>query len=297
MKNSFLILVFLLSCITIQRSYSQNTQADTASIYRIETTDGNEYLGTILFRDSITIRVKTINIGIIALKWKDINKVVRLEKEEIRNGSDWFQVLQSTRYFWSPNGYGLRKGESYYQNIWVLYNQMGTGISDNFSIGLGLIPLFLIAGTPTPVWITPKFSIPVVPDKFNLGIGALTGIVAGASSTGFGILYGLATLGSHDKNITVGLGYGFAAGSWTQRPLLSLSGMLRVSKKGYLMTENYLINFPDSKLMIVGLGGRSLIRKAGLDYGLAIPVYTGMSTFIAIPWLGLTIPIEARNQK
>jgi hypothetical protein len=75
---------------------------------------------------------------------------------------------------------------------------------------------------------------------------------------------------------------------------MTISGMTRVGKKTYLMTENYIFNFGSSNLIVAGLGGRSLIRKAGLDYGLALPFYSGLGTFIAIPWLGLTIPIESK---
>ncbi len=65
------------------------------------------------------------------------------------------------------------------------------GVTNYFSIGAGIVPVFLFGGGATPVWITPKFSIPVVKDKFNVGAGALVGTVLGASGTGFGLLYGL----------------------------------------------------------------------------------------------------------
>jgi len=48
-------------------------------------------------------------------------------------------------------------------------------------------------------------SIPVSKEKFNLGGGALLGTVLGAEETGFGILYGISTLGSKDKNVSLGL--------------------------------------------------------------------------------------------
>lgn len=294
MKNFILFFIILDFCLSLQTNFSQTTSTDTTKLYRIQTLDGNEYIGNILHRDSTALRVKTMNIGVIDFKWKNIGKIIEIKQEELKNGADWYQVLQSSRYFWSPNGYGLRKGEAYFQNIWVLYNQMGVGITDHFSVGLGLIPLFFFGGMASPVWITPKFSIPVIKDKLNLGIGALTGFVLGENKTGFGVVYGLATYGSRDNNLTLGLGYGYAGGSWSKAPVMTISGMTRVGKKTYLMTENYIFNFGSSNLIVAGLGGRSLIRKAGLDYGLALPFYSGLGTFIAIPWLGLTIPIESK---
>ena len=296
MKNSVFVFILPLFFLSFPASYGQAIP-DTTTLYRIETTDGNEYLGNILGRDSVELHVKTLNLGVIAFKLKDINKIIQVKKEEIKEGVVWYQVIQSTRYFWSPNGYGLRKGESYYQNIWVMFNQFSGGLTDNFSVGAGLVPLFLFAGSATPVWLTPKFSIPVVENKFNIGIGALTGLVIGEDNPGFGIVYGIGTIGSRDKNLTFGLGYGYAEHSWSDRPIITISGMLRTGKKGYIMSENYIFSFSGERDVLSVIGGRSLIRKSGLDYGLAIPLYSNLSEFVAIPWLGLTIPIESKSQK
>jgi hypothetical protein len=202
--------------------------------------------------------------------------------------------MQSTRYFWSPNGYGLKKGEGYYQNIWVLWNQFAYGLSDNFSIGGGIIPLFLFGGTPTPVFITAKFSIPVVENKFNLGAGAIAGTILGEEETGFGILYGISTFGTPDNNVTFGLGYGFAGGEWASSPMINVNGMFRVSSRGYFITENYYINAGGENLVLITLGGRSIIKKAALDYGLVIPI-ADIGQFVAIPWLGFTVPFGKTN--
>jgi hypothetical protein len=196
---------------------------------------------------------------------------------------------------WSPNGYGLIKGEGYYQNIWVLWNQFAYGVSDNFSIGGGMIPLFLFGGGPTPVFLTPKFSIPLEHNKINLGAGALIGTVLGEEDTGFGILYGLSTFGSPDNNVTVGMGYGFAGGEWASSPLINVNGMFRVSSRGYFITENYYINVGGGGLLLITVGGRWIIKKAALDYGLVIPAGGDIGAFVAVPWLGFTVPFGKSN--
>jgi len=58
---------------------------------------------------------------------------------------------------------GLHKGEGYYQNIWVFWNQASFGVTENFSLGFGIIPLFLFggeAGQYSPIWVVPKLSYP-----------------------------------------------------------------------------------------------------------------------------------------
>jgi hypothetical protein len=274
-------------------SVKSQTTNDT-TLVNIETIDGNEFIGQIVSEDSLKVVVKTEKLGEISIFRTDIKRQEILEVQQIKEGKYWFPNPQSTRYLWSPNGYGLKQGEGYYQNIWVLWNQFAYGLSDNFSIGGGIIPLFLFGGTPTPVFITAKFSIPVVENKFNLGAGAIAGTILGEEETGFGILYGISTFGTPDNNVTFGLGYGFAGGEWASSPMINVNGMFRVSSRGYFITENYYINAGGENLVLITLGGRSIIKKAALDYGLVIPI-ADIGQFVAIPWLGFTVPFGKTN--
>ena len=275
-------------------STSAFCQQDTTR-YRFETKDGNEFIGIILSQDANSIVVKTENLGEITIPKSELLKMTEIRDARIVNGKFWFRNPQSTRYFWQPNAYGLRKGEGYYQNVWVLFNQVAVGVTDNISIGLGTVPLFLFAGTSTPIWITPKFSIPIVKDKVNIGGGALMGTVIGEENTNFGIAYGITTFGSRDRNLSLGIGYGYADGDWANRPTLTLSAMIRTGDRGYLMTENYYIGTGgDDDVYLFFIGGRYLFKKVGLDYGGLIPGNTGGEVFI-VPWLGLTIPFGGGN--
>ncbi len=270
---------------------SVNSQtANDTTLVNIETVDGNEFIGQIVNEDSLKIVLKTEKFGEISIFRSDIKHREIIEVQQIKDGKYWFPNPQSTRYFWSPNGYGLKKGEGYYQNIWVLWNQFSIGLTDNFSVGGGIIPLFLFAGSPTPVFLTAKFSIPVVENKFNIGGGGILGTILGEEGTGFGILYGLSTFGTPDNNVTVGMGYGFAGDEWAQAPMININGMFRVSNRGYFITENYIISAGGESVVIISLGGRSIIKKAALDYGLLLPLSADFDGFIALRWLGFTVP-------
>ena len=144
---------------------SAQDQADTLSYY-IQTTDGNTYRGQILAQDSLEVLFNLERFGEHRFLKTEIKKLQVLEKEKLVGEEYWMDNPQATRYFFSPNAYGLKKGEGYYQNVWVLVNSFAVGVTDYFSIGGGVVPLFLFAGSPTPVWITPKFSVPVVKEKF-----------------------------------------------------------------------------------------------------------------------------------
>jgi hypothetical protein len=265
------------------------TQTDSTSLTRVQMNDGNEFIGHIISQDTSVLILQTDKLGKLTFNKRDIVKITPVHPESIKKGQYWFENPQSARYLWSPNGYGLKKGEGYYQNIWVLFNQVSYGVTNYFSIGAGILPVFLFGGGATPVWITPKFSIPVVKDKFNVGAGALLGTVLGESGTGFGLLYGLTTAGSRDMNVSLGVGYGVSGSGWAKSPLISLSALARTGARGYLITENYYMNMDGETLVLLSAGFRWVIKKAGLDFGLVVPVQQDI-TFFAIPWLGVTIP-------
>jgi hypothetical protein len=289
MKSLLPIFILAVVAFVTDKCVAQ-TQRDTTKLYRIETKDGNEYVGKIVSEDSQSVRFKTENLGELTIRFDVITKITEVNPSQLKQGELWLDNPQATRYFWSPNGYGLKAGEAYYQNVWVLFNQVSVGISDNISIGAGLVPLFLFAGAPTPVWITPKFSIPVVKDKFNIGAGGLLATVIGEEDTSFGILYGITTFGNRDRNLSIGLGYGYAGDDLATAPTVTVSSMIRTSRRGYFLTENYFIGGSEENLVMLSFGGRRIIKRAGLDFGLFIPISEG--DIIAIPWLGLTVPLN-----
>lgn len=292
-----LILIFSAMLLVISLKAQEPLNPDTTNVYRIETRDGNVFTGRILSEDQQVVSIATDKLGTIRIPIGDIRSRVLLDGVKTEGGEFWMPNPQSTRYFWAPNGYGLQKGEAYYQNIWVFYNQLSWGISNHFSMSAGMIPLFLFAGAPTPIWIVPKFSIPVSENKFNLGTGAFLGTVLGESTGVFGLLFGTATFGSRDKNFSFGLAQGFSTDGWLDVPIINLSGMARTGPRGYFVTENYMV-FADGEFgMVISAGGRSIIRNIGLDYSLWIPIIPDMGGFVAAPFLGITVPLGKSRLK
>ena len=283
-----LLLGYFLASLFPSPAIAQETP-DTNRIFLIETLEGNSFTGEVLQDDGIRIVLLTTAYGTITIQRENIRSIRLLESAEIRGREAWITHPQSTRYFYSPTGYGLRKGEGYYQNVWVFFNQFAVGLTDHISIGAGIVPLFLFAGAPTPVWITPKVSIPLVRDKLALGAGALMGTVIGEDGGFFGIPYGMLTLGDRSTNISFGMGYGFSGGDFANSPTFEINGMLRVSPKTYLLSENLIIADDSETVVVLSVGGRTVWTGVSLDYGLVIPSGTGES-FLAIPWLGLVVP-------
>jgi hypothetical protein len=290
--KALLLIVFFLCCWLMPERGAAQTAADSTGMYRIETRDGNEFIGTIINQTPENVQFRTQKLGVITIPRSDIKSMLVIDAKQMKDGKLWFENPQATRYLFAPNAYGLRPGEGYYQNVWIFINQASVGVTKNFSIGVGLVPLFLFGeGGSTPIWLLPKVSVPVIEDKFNVGGGALIGTVIGEDAGSFGIAYGLTTFGSKDRNATFGLGYGFAGGEWASSPLITVSGMYRTGPRGYLITENYFIGIEGESAGIISIGGRRIIKKIGIDFGIFRPMGSDVElNIIGLPFLGLTVP-------
>ena len=277
----------LLILLAINTAFSQSD----STIYEVSLTSGNVFYGTIVEETPDTVRLMTETLGLISVSRQAIETMRAVNVSKRIEGENWFENPQEARYFWQPNGYGLQEGEGYYQNVWVLFNHFAYGVSDHFTLGGGIMPLFLFAGAPTPIWITPKVHFPVVEDKVNIGVGAMLGYLIGEDGFAFGIPYTVVTFGSRNTNLNLGAGWGFADGEFASTPTLSLSGMARVSRRTYLLTENYYIDAGGESVGIISLGARTITRSVGIDYGVFFPVSADIGSFVGVPWIGITIPI------
>ena len=286
MKQQIIFLFFMV--VICARSANGQQPSDT-TLYKVETADGNVYVGEVLIQNDSIIKLNTANLGEVTIQQSDTRSILALTEGRMVNGEYWEEYPQSGRYLFQPSGYGLRKGEAYYQNFWVFWNQLSVGFSDYFTAGIGIVPLFLFAGAPTPVWVTPKFSFPVVENRINVGAGALAGTILGEREASFGIAYGVSTFGSRDKNFSVGLGYGYAGGDWASSPTITLSGMLRTGRRWYLLTENYYIGSAGDNILLLSAGGRWMINKVSIDGAVVVPTSTGGALFV-VPILGITVP-------
>jgi hypothetical protein len=285
----YLIATFLL----FGHAINLDAQERASKVWVVKTKDGNKYVGDISKRERKYIVMQTEALGEIRIEKDEIKNMEQVDQSQITDGTFLKVNSKTARYFFAPSALSLRKGEGYYQNTWVLLNQINYGITDNISLGLGLVPLFLFNGAPTPIWITPKISFPVS-DNFSLGGGALVATIISGDNNFAGSAYGVATFGNENGNLSVGLGYGFANGVWADTPLLTLSGLLRTGKKSFLMTENYLIGLSGQLNTVTFLGGRTAWENVQLDYGFVTSLNSLGDGFAALPWLSLAVPFGKR---
>lgn len=271
---------------------------------RIETNDGNDYIGEVMSKDSVSVRLMTKDLGEIRIQKINISKIEKIQEEQIKDGNFWYPNPNATRYLFAPSAFNLKKGEGYYQNTWMAFNQVSYGFTDNFTCGVGVIPFFLFGsavGRYSPMWVTPKFTFGKEKKKVNFSAGAIAFFLPFAQADvrgSVGILYGTATFGNRDKNISTGLGWGFARsdgkGVIGKRPTLNISGMYRISKQSYLVSENWFASFGDDDF-VGGIGAfsaayRLATKNITLDVGLFAFVTSEFNGYVGYPWLGVLLP-------
>jgi hypothetical protein len=291
--NTFLLMAFFL---ILGYSSDAQIQVKQDSTYIFEMEDGNTYIGKVVnLTQGEMYEVKT-SVGNIKLFQKNIIVIKRLDKSNLKDGEYWPSSPHSSRYFFSPSGYGLRKGEGYYQNAWVFFNQVSYGISDNFSLGVGMIPTFLfgLGSEVLPIWFTPKVNIPYKNGKGAFGAGTLFITSLGEETGGVGLLYGSNTFGTRDKQFTLGVGLGYSGGDgFSEYPVINASGLIRTSKNWAFVTENYFFTFDSFGALISG-GARYMGKRIAIDFGGFVPIFEDQDQFFIAPWLSISVPFGKR---
>ena len=278
-------LIFIL---TLVLAFSSTAFAQDTEMYRVETVDGSIFIGELISESNDSITILTESAGAITINRENIRS---LEAFDGRGAEQkrWHENHQSSRYLLTPSAIGLRQGQGYYQNSWILFNNVNYGITDHLSIGGGVIPVFLFGSVSVPFWITPKIKLPLESESFHVSAGALIGGAIGESATG-GVFYGNSTWGDGNRNLTLGLGYAFGAGEIETTPVVSISGMIRTGRSIYLVSENYFIN--DSGFNgLASFGVRWAPENFSVDFALLRPL-ENLDSFIGFPWISLAIPFS-----
>lgn len=222
-----------------------HARPDTMRMYRVELLDGSVFVGRMVDSTDTRIRLLTNSGTSVDVDSRSMTRITPVSASELHQGKYWFPNPNATRYLFAPSAFSLKRGEGYYQNTYIVLNSFNVGVTDNITIGGGFeLTSLLIKGSGGPIFfLTPKVSIPVN-DRFRAAAGVLYVNVPDLFSnqrSGGGIAYGVGTFGTPNSNFSAGLGWGFIQGDFSTNPVVTLSGMHRVSRKVALVTENWLI--------------------------------------------------------
>ena len=229
----------------LRRYRERATTTDSlGATYAVELISGASFIGVLVAQRQQELDFTTSDLGRITIQRESIRRLELLSATQRRRG--WEPIGNGTRLFFAPTARNLRKGEGYVQDIDILLVGINYGISDNVSVGL-LAPIPLGGINFNVFALTPKVSFKVN-EQLHVGGGVLYAFADGDNG---GVAYGLATYGSADNNVTLGLGYGVSNFSVSSSPVVVLGGMTRLSRRFSLLNESYV-------------GGNYLAGLAGL---------------------------------
>lgn len=286
---TWLSMVFCTAPSTVLAQQPDTTQAQTAPPQRwlVETKDGSVFQGVYLGQSGAGIRLLTDSAGEITIPMSELKSFRILDERNFRNGEYWFENPNATRYLFSPSAYSLRKGEAYYQNTYLVLNSFNYGITDRLTIGAGFELISTFSGEPI-FFITPKYSFPIS-DKWNAGAGVLYANAATDDFSGLGIGYGLITYGNRDNNATLGVGFGYVDDEVSGKPVFTLSGMRRISRKMALVTENWVVPL-DGYYGVYSYGVRFMGEKITVDLAFLNNADIARDVlFIGIPYVDFVV--------
>lgn len=240
---------------------------------------------------------------------KDLSKVINIEdkievnKKQINNlqtvrQEEWFENPNYTRLFFAPTGRQLKKGDGYLQDINVFGLAANYGINDNLSVG-GLATLLPGVSTSQQILaFTPKIGTQINKDLSVAG-GLL--YLSGAGLAQVGVAYGVATYGSVDTNLTLGIGGAYGniskAGFFPQigekaivkgagALVTMVGGMHRIAKHLSVVSENWMINnnFSSEQSYLFSYGFRLFWEKSSWDIAVMYPVIPQTNSY-PIPYI------------
>ncbi|MBI3502108.1 MAG: hypothetical protein HY063_09955 [Bacteroidetes bacterium] len=273
-------------------------QAGNGMYFLFYMKDGGLLHGKIISQTATEIEIETKSTGKKIIPLERIKEMRLIDEKDIRRkGKYRYPNFNAPRYFLTPSAIPMNKEEGYYQTMDFLYNNFNYGIAKSFSIGSGAI-------LPLGFYVMPKYGRKVS-DVMYLGAGAVYGqTLVKFRQTNFklGALYGLATFGNANNNLTFGTGYTFSdvnnETTFYPKPLIMVSGALRISRRFQFVGENIFLPFKNCHYVAEGkvcdyfyqhtaiYGFRFLKEKLSIDLGI---LHYPQDIFKAFPYLALAI--------
>lgn len=209
MKRIALILFLFLFCSVVN---AQENPKDTIT-YLVTTTNGVQYIGTIVSDDGRELLIETKAIGrlyIAKAKVKSISKIKEssLKKIEENYAEEEEEVSLdnpfSTRYYFTTNCFPVKKRENYAM-IHLYGPEVHFSVSNRFSVGI------MSTWIASPIALALKYTFPTKNEKLNFGLGTIlgnTGYIQQGRGFG-GLHWGMVTLGDRDNNLTFSSGIAY----------------------------------------------------------------------------------------
>ena len=262
---------------------------DSATVYTLLLRDGSKVIGRVMQVTADSIRIQSAS-AVTTLSRAAVREVRGYPASSMHNGELWSENPHATRLLFSPTAIPLRKGESYFADFWVFVLSAATGITDHFTLGGGMTLVPGLSIEDNVFYALPKYTLIDRPNT-RIALGGLLAIVpfSGTTTKSVGVLYGVGTLGSREHNATLGAGWGYVGGTLSNKPVLTLGGQSRVTRRMALISENWFVPIDGKTFGFVSYGVRLIGEKIAVDLAFGNSLEGGNAFFPGVPLLGFAV--------
>ena len=289
--RALLIVSAIVMLMTGNAIAQQVVTGEVSKAYVVTLNDGSTISGKLLSITDNEIVIKSVSMDEVRLQKANIKTMTEVSSINQKKSGVWFTNPNATKYLIGSSAIPSEKKSGYYQNTWVFINSFSYGITNNISISAGfeIISIFAKDNGPYAFYINPKASFKIA-NNFYLGANIL---YANTLKTveefgGLATLNAFATYGNKNNNVTCGVGWGWADGEFSSKPLIVVSGMVRASNRIGFVSENWIIPGIDDGGDFYGIysyGIRFLGEKISVDLAFLNNPDIASAIIIGIPWL------------
>jgi hypothetical protein len=294
-SRAFLIVFAIMMLITLNASAQQVITGEVSKTYMVTLNDGSTVSGPLVSITDNEVVIQSGTIGEVRLQKANIKTMTEVSSYNDKKSGIWFTNPNPTKYLLGNSAIPLEKKSGYYQNTWIFVSSFSYGITKNISISAGFEILSILAGGEGPYafYINPKASFKIA-NNFYAGANILYAntIRTVQEFGGLATMNGFATYGNKNNNVTCGIGFGWADGEFSTKPVIVVSGMARASKRIGFVSENWIVpgvNEDGGYYGIYSYGIRFLGEKTSIDLAFLNNPDIASVIIIGIPWLDFVI--------
>jgi len=290
-----MITLVLMAFIPDMVNAQQNITGEVSKMYQVILNDGSTISGRLLSITDTELVIESGSMGEVRLQKTNIKSMTLVSSFDEKKTGIWFPNPNPTKYLLGNSAIPLEKHTGYYQNTWIFLNSFSYALTNNFSISGGFEIFSIMAGGDGPYafYINPKVSFKVANNFYAGG----TILYANTIKTidefgGLGTFNAFGTYGNKNNNITGSLGWGWAEGEFSSKPIIVISGMTRVSRRIAFVSENWIIPEVGNDAGYYGIlsyGIRFLGEKTSIDLAFLNNPDIAKDIVIGIPWLDFVI--------
>jgi hypothetical protein len=266
------VVALVLLALTVLLPGPGSAAVQAPSVPGLEVPEDTTIVQVVRLRDGSILYGRVEDTGPpVVLRLRD-GQILRLDPASIRDidvldgrvvdGEVWEADSNPSRLFFAPTARTTPAGTGYFAVYELVVPFLSFSITDRFMIAGGTP---IIGGLDDrPFWVAPKLQL-IRTDRLQFSAGAWFVTTGEDDVDLLSLLFGIATWGSSDNAVTLGLGYGFEGSRAADTPAVVGGFEARLARRIKLISENWYL---PGDVALLSLGPRFMGSRLSADVGL-----------------------------